>query len=158
MTIDRDIKYLKSLIEELRNLPKETEWVEFKRNNEKPDEIGEYISSLSNSAALCGKANAYLLWGIDNETHEIVGTTFIPSATKVGNEELENWLHRLMKPKINFRFFEITIGGEPLTLLKIPRAFLHPVRFKETAHIRVGSYQKKLKEFPDIERDLVAVL
>jgi predicted HTH transcriptional regulator len=39
------------LILELLKLPKETEWVEFKHNNSKPDEIGEYISALSNSAS-----------------------------------------------------------------------------------------------------------
>jgi len=33
-------------------LPDETEWVEFKHNNDKPDEIGEYISALAKAAAL----------------------------------------------------------------------------------------------------------
>ena len=41
---------------ELLKLPDETEWVEFKHNNAEPQEIGEYISVLSNSAALVGKA------------------------------------------------------------------------------------------------------
>ena len=44
-------EYLAGLLHELRQLPKETEWVEFKRNNAKPEEIGEYISALANSAA-----------------------------------------------------------------------------------------------------------
>lgn len=54
---------LASLVRELARLPNETEWLEFKRNNEKPEAIGEYISALSNSAALADKAHGYLVWG-----------------------------------------------------------------------------------------------
>ena len=47
--------YLASLLRELCKLPRETEWVEFKVNNAEPQEIGEYISALANSAALVGQ-------------------------------------------------------------------------------------------------------
>ena len=154
MTIDRTVDYLIGLLTELRKLPKETEWVEFKRNVAEPDEIGEYISALANSAALCGKTNAYLLWGVDDASHNIVGTVFKPSITKVGNEELENWLLRLFSPKIDFRFFEFQAEGHPVVMLEIGRAFRHPVQFKNQEFIRVGSYKKKLKEFPEKERTL----
>ena len=154
MTVDRDLDYLISLVHELRKLPKETEWAEFKHNIAEADEIGEYISALSNSAALCGKASAYLIWGIDNVSHDIIGTTFKPSVFKVGNEELENWLLRLLSPKIHFRFFEFAIDGINVVMLEIARAFRHPVQFKNQEFIRVGSYKKKLKDFPEKEREL----
>ena len=51
MTVDRPIEYLVSIVQELRKLPGETEWVEFKHNKENPEEIGEYISALANAAA-----------------------------------------------------------------------------------------------------------
>jgi ATP-dependent DNA helicase RecG len=57
MTINRSNEYILSLIYELIKLPNETEWLEFKHNKENPDIIGEYISALSNSAALNGKIN-----------------------------------------------------------------------------------------------------
>jgi len=85
---------LRKLVLELTHLPNETEWVEFKLNREEPTEIGENVSALSNSAALLGKPCAYIVWGIDDKTHEVVGTTFRPRLAKVGNEELENWLSR----------------------------------------------------------------
>ena len=72
----RSEEYLVSLVDELTSLSNETVWVEFKVNNDKPDEIGEYISALSNSVTLAGKSHAYLIWGIHNETHDIVGTDF----------------------------------------------------------------------------------
>ena len=98
-------QYLKSLVSELTLLSNETEWVEFKVNNKEPQLIGEYISALSNSAALEGKKYAYLLWGVDDNTHEIIGTNFEPKKLKKGNEELENWLYRLISPKLNFKFY-----------------------------------------------------
>lgn len=72
----RSIEYLRSLVRELTRLPDETEWVEFKCNNKQPQMIGEYISALSNAAALCERPKAYLVWGVDDKTHKIVGTEF----------------------------------------------------------------------------------
>ena len=115
MTVDRPIEYLVSIVQELRKLPRETEWVEFKHNKDNPEEIGEYISALANAAALLGKVNAYVVWGVDNQTHDIIGTRFKPSSTKVGNEALENWLLHLLSPKINFRFFEIVVMNNRLS-------------------------------------------
>ncbi len=62
MTPNRSNDYLVGLVRELCRLPDETEWVEFKVNDFNPQEIGEYISALANSAALNGKAFAYLVW------------------------------------------------------------------------------------------------
>ena len=76
--------YYKSLVERLRMLPTETECVEFKCNNENVQMIGEYISALSNSAALNGKETAYIIWGIDDITHEVVGTAFSPATILPG--------------------------------------------------------------------------
>jgi len=154
MTINRTTEYLNSLVQELRKLPAETEWVEFKHNNAEPEDIGEYLSALANSAALTGKVNAYLIWGIDNQTHDLIGTKFIPSKTKVGNENLENWLLHLLSPKINFRFFELHIDGSRVVLLEVGAAFRHPVRFKNNEFIRVGSCKKRLKDYPEKEREL----
>jgi ATP-dependent DNA helicase RecG len=94
--------YLTGLIQELCKLPKEVEWVEFKHNNADPKEIGSYLSALSNSAALNGKPFAYLLWGIEDESHTIIGTTFKPFSAKVGNEEIENWLLKVACTKNPF--------------------------------------------------------
>ncbi|RMD63145.1 transcriptional regulator [Candidatus Parcubacteria bacterium] len=154
MTGHRDQKYLVSLVRELCLLPRETEWVEFKVNEAEPRDIGEYISALANAAALVGKAFAYLVWGVRDEDHDIVGTSFDPHATKVGNEELENWLLRLLEPKIDFRFFAVDVGHHKVVLLEIPRATRHPVRFSGQEFIRVGTYKKSLKDFPEKERTL----
>jgi len=64
MTLNRSSNYILSILSELLHLPNETEWVEFKHNNCKSEEIGEYISVLANSAPLLGKVHAYLMWGM----------------------------------------------------------------------------------------------
>ncbi len=154
MTWAKSTEYLIGLIHELRKLPAETEWVEFKHNRAEPEDIGEYISALANSAALLGKTRAYLVWGIDDITHDIIGTSFCPLATKIGNEELESWLLRLLAPKIEFHFFTEKIDSKTLVLLEIQAAFRHPVRFRNQEFIRIGSYKKKLKDYPEKERTL----
>ena len=130
MAIDRTAEYLMGLVAELQKLPEETEWIEFKQNNFNPQEIGEYLSALSNSAALHGKIHAYVLWGVANQTHEIVGTTFRPSTEKKGNEDLESWLLHLLNPRIDFRFQAIEIENKPVVILEIPRASSKPVQFQ----------------------------
>ena len=147
-------EYLIGLIKELQKLPAESEWVEFKTNNDEPAIIGEYISALANSAALWGKTKAYILWGIHNTSHEVVGTSFVPSLKKIGNEELENWLLQRLSPKINFHFYSVPIEGKPVVLLEIDPAFKHPVQFQNIEYIRIGSIKKKLKDFPEKEREL----
>ena len=154
MSVDRPDHDLRGILNELRKLPRETEWMEFKHNNAEPDEIGEYLSALANSAALTGKVCAWLVWGVSNENHEILGTSFNPVLTRVGNEELESWLLRQLSPKINFRFHSLQIESKPIVLLEIGAAFRHPVQFKGTEFIRIGSYKKKLKGFPEKEREL----
>jgi predicted HTH transcriptional regulator len=154
MTTARSSEYLTSLVRELCKLTHETEWVEFKVNNADPQEIGQYLSALANAAALNGKAFAYLVWGVEDQTQRMVGTNFSPAATKKGNEPLETWLLRLLTPKIHFRFHELTVDGMPVVLLEIGRAFRHPVRFQGEEFIRIGAAKKPLKEAPDRERAL----
>ena len=146
-----------SIIEESRKYLYEQPWIEFKHNNCDPQEIGEYISALSNTAALYNQEHAFLIWGIDDHTHDIIGTTFIPQDTKVGNQGLELWISTQLEPQIQFYFYTTEIEGKPLVLLEIGRANSTPVKFRTIDYIRIDSYKKKLKDFPDTERELWAI-
>lgn len=152
--MNADSEYYLSLIEKLRRLSNETEWLEFKVDNDEPSLIGEYISALGNSSLICEKEKAYLIWGIDDNTHEIVGTNFNPFESKIGNEELENWLLRSLKPRVDFKFYEVFTPSGKVVVLEIPQAINQPTSFKDVEYIRVGSYKKKLKDFPEKERRL----
>ncbi len=144
-------------IKELSALPQETEWVEFKHNNENPQEVGEYISAISNSAALHHREKGFILWGIEDRTHKLVGTSFWPSKTRKGSESLEGWLSYLLYPRVDIRFREIFIGRLFFVILEVPAATYMPVRFKGEEYIRVGTSKKKLKDYPDKERVLWSI-
>lgn len=145
------------LIRQLAALSQETEWVEFKVDNDNPEEIGEYISALSNSATLHGKDFGYLVWGVEDSSHSLVGTRFRPRSAKVGNEDLENWLARGLRPSIHFTIREVDEGERRFVILEIPAAAHTPVRFKDFEFIRVGSYKKKLRDHLEKERALWAI-
>lgn len=153
-----DSMQLQRLISNLQSLPSEKEWVEFKENRADPEDIGTYVSALSNSARLKGEPYGYLLWGIKDQTHELVGTTFKPEQTKKGNEELEHWLVRLLTPRLDIRFYTCTVGTKNIVVLEIPATLHTPVQFQGTEFIRIGSLKKKLKEYPEKERMLWQVL
>ena len=154
MSHARSPEYLAALVSELRKLPGETEWVEFKVDNADPVDLGRNISALANGAALVGKTSAYIVWGIENGSHAVVGTAFEPRRAKQGAEELESWLLKLLTPKIEFRFFDLEVEGKKVVLLEFPCASRAPVQFQGHELIRVGSYTKPLKDFPEKEREL----
>jgi len=149
---------LTPLLLKLVGTPKETEWVEFKRNNTNPEEIGEYLSAISNSAALHRATMGYIVWGVEDSTHRIVGTSFSPHKEKVGNEELESWLLRLLTPRIDFRIHEFKCGEQFIVIFEVPAASHTPVKFKQQEFVRIGSYKKRLAEFPEKERQLWLLL
>lgn len=137
---------------------KECEWIEFKRNDAEPDDVGQYLSALANSAALLGKDAAWIVWGVDDSSRTPVGTAVDPRDRKVGNEPVENWWARLLEPRIDFRFDEVLLDGKRFVLLRIQPAAAFPVAFQGTKWIRVGSSKKKLADHPGKEKELWAAL
>lgn len=69
---------LTSILDMLLHLPAETEVVEFKKAEKKFDDrdLGQYFSALSNEANLKGKSRAWLVLGVENGTHEVVGSCY----------------------------------------------------------------------------------
>lgn len=149
----------KMLIDKIKALAKneEGECVEFKENWFEPVALGEYISALSNSAAISGEANAYFIWGVNDETHEIVGTDFSPEK-KVKGEPLEHFLSRAIKPDIGFSFHKVDIDGKRVVCLIIPKAEMVPTSFSERRFIRIGSSKENLLNYPNKEFALINAL
>ena len=92
------------LVKELCKLPKEFGWVEFKHNNCEPNMIGEDISALANTATLNDRDYAYMIWGVDDTTHEIIGTKVRLQMEKKGEQELENWLRYMLSKNADFEY------------------------------------------------------
>lgn len=153
------IKRTRILIDELITMPAETPWVEFKKNYSDPKIIGKLMSALSNAARLADRDCAYIVWGISDDDHAAVGTTFVPGKTHaVGNQQLELWLAQRLVPDIAFKFEAVEHSGQQLILLSIPAAFASPVEFEKTAYLRIGSATPRLSDYPDRLRALWARL
>lgn len=143
-----------ALLESLRSHPAETEWFEFKLNNFDPEEIGEYISALANSAMLHDKRHAYLVFGVSDGTHELKGTNVRLRRETVKGDLFEHWLMRMLNPRINVTIEECEIDGKHVEIVCIEPAYDRPVRFLNVAYVRVNSVKKRLDEFPEKERTL----
>jgi ATP-dependent DNA helicase RecG len=143
---DQQIQILKDLVK----LPYESEWVEFKLNFHSAEEIGERISALSNGACIHGQPLGYLVFGVEDKTHAIKGTTFKARSHKKGNEDLEHWLATRLNPRIDFRVYEFDDNsGRHFSLFEIPAAKNQPIEFIHQAYIRINTITRKLNDFPE---------
>lgn len=144
-----------ALIDRLRALPTETEWFELKRNRYEPQQLGEYLSALANAACLSGQPRGYLLFGIDDATHEVVGTDFDPNSTKAkGNQDLLPWLAAGLWPNTGFEPHVVAHPDGRVVLFEIGPANGEPVGFYGTPYIRVGTSKTELGKHPEKARAL----
>ena len=148
-------EYLIGLINELVEQPHESEWLEFKLNFHSAEEIGERISALSNGACIHNQPYGYLVFGVEDQTHIIKGTSFRAKTHKVGNkdkkgnEDLEHWLVNRLNPRIDFSIYEFDYQqGIHISIFIIPATKNQPVEFLHQSYIRIGSITRKLNDFP----------
>ncbi len=143
------------LIDRLRALPAETEWLEFKRNHYQPQLLGEYLSALANAACLANQPRGYLVFGIDDATHAVVGTHFDPYAEKgKGNQDLLPWLTVGLRPNTGFDVQVVEHPDGRVVLFGVGPAQGEPVAFYGAAHIRVGASKTELRNHPEKARAL----
>ncbi|MEF8717293.1 MAG: RNA-binding domain-containing protein [Candidatus Accumulibacter necessarius] len=144
---------LTALLDRLRAEPRETEWLEFKANRHEPQVLGEYLSALANSACLLGKPRAYLVFGIEDGSHAVVGTTFDPHAeTGKGRQLLSLWLSLGLHPNAGFETHIFTYQGKRVVLFEVHPAFDRPVHFYGKAYVRDGTSKTELAKYPEKER------
>lgn len=142
-----------ALIDRLRERPAETEWLEFKRSYHEPEQVGQYLSALANSACLGGRSSGYLVFGIDDESHEVVGTEFDPYATKAkGNQDLLPWLGASLQPNTGFEVHLVDHPNGRVVLFEVGPARDQPVSFRQTAYVRVGASKTELGRHPEKAR------
>jgi predicted HTH transcriptional regulator len=150
---------LGALLEKLIEVGRETEWIEFKKSWADHEEIGQNISALANSAALYRVEIAYLVWGVEDETLRLVGTSFQPGIAKAkGNEDLVPWLTRSLEPRRLLDFQEFQKDGLSFVILQIEATTRNALKFLREPYIRVGKTTKRLSEFHDHEHKLWEVL
>lgn len=148
------------LLKELTAETEELSWLEFKlgKGSITNEQIGEYISALSNGATIANAQFGYLVWGVQNDSHQWRGTNFYFSKAKQGNQSLELWLRNLLHPKINFEVFEFDYEKKHFVIIRIPSASTEPTHFQKRPYIRIGSNKTDLRNYPQYVKQIYNTL
>lgn len=82
---------LELLLEDYRQLPSETEWVEFKeaKNDFHFNDLGKYFSAISNEANLKKQQYGWLIFGIHDKKRNVVGTDYRKNRAKLDSLKYE---------------------------------------------------------------------
>ena len=144
---------INDLLENLLAYNDEYEWLEFKENWFNKDEIGEFISAIANGAALNGKEFGFIVWGVNDKTKNVVGTT-INFDKDIDNEPYKHYLARNLSPKISFEAKETIYNGKRIVVLIIPQSKSIITTFKNVGYIRIGSSKERLSKYPKWEMRL----
>lgn len=116
----------KELLETLSNLlslSAENEIAEFKEAKNTYDftKLGKYFSALSNEANLCGKPFAWLVFGVEDKKHTIVGSQFRPNRKDL--DSLKGELANKTTNRISFiEIYELQEQEGRVVMFKIPAA------------------------------------
>lgn len=124
----------------------ESEVVEFKQAGQDydTDKIGEYFSAMSNEANLRGVERAWLIFGVNNKTRQVVGTDY-----RLDTERLQSLKHQISQsaePSITFRNIHVlsTEAGRIL-MFEIPAAPRGiPISWKGHYYARAGESRTSL--------------
>mgnify|MGYP004465102017 FL=1 len=115
-------KELSEILEQLLKNP-ENEYIEFKeaKNNFEIDKLGKYFSAISNEATLKEKQYGWIIFGINDRTHSVVGTNFQNNNNfnKIKKQISENTTD-------NISFIEIysfLYDGKRVIMFQVPAAF-----------------------------------
>lgn len=109
-------------LDELRALPYETEWVEFKEAKSNYDfrKLGKYFSAIANEANLNHKQCGWLVFGVVNCDHSICGSSF-----REDPEYLDKLKHEIAAQTDGVSFTDIHVVNHPngrVVIFEIPPA------------------------------------
>lgn len=127
---------LQKLLEELL-LEGENEFTEFKQSFYDFDELGKYFSALANGACLRNKDFGFLVFGIEDLSHNIKGAKLTFEENK---KPLELHFRTHISPKTKFEIHRFSYKEAPIVLFKFTAAKGEPVLYNKTSWGRINSH------------------
>lgn len=133
-------KTTEELLVILSNLLKvsENECVEFKRakNNFDVDTLGKYFSALGNEANLKNKLYSWIIFGVDDKTHELTSTNYCidNDFNKVKKQISDNTTDNISFIEI----YTIVVNGKRVIMFQVPAASGTPINWKGFPYERIG--------------------
>ncbi len=151
-----EMQHIQLLKKQILEIGKEVRFLEFKSNYQDAERLGKYVSALSNGACLDNKEKGYLYFGVEDETLELIGTTFDASKIKAkGNQNLEIYLRQYITPRINFKIEDFhDTDGKRFVVFIIPAAKEEPTCFMNIPYVRVDSSTTDLRPYTDWMRTI----
>ena len=150
-----DHAQLVDLVDRLRAEPAEVEWLEFKETKVLPPEtLGQYLSALSNGAALARKPYGYLVLGIHDKTHDVTGTRYNLHTAIVKGQNLLFWTTRGLLPRVHLEVYEVHHPAGRVVLLEVGPAPGQPIKFYGKAYIRISGTKALLDDHKQKEAAL----
>ena len=124
------------LLEMLKN--PENEYVEFKKakNNFDIDKLGKYFSAMSNEATLKDKQYGWIIFGIDDKTHNIEGTNYC-----FNNDfnDIKKQISDNTTDNVSFiEIYPLIYQGSRLIMFQVPAAIGTPMNWKGFPYGRTG--------------------
>lgn len=119
-----------------------------------PDELGQYISALANSAVLESLPYAYALWGINNQNNQIIGTSYKPYEETNNGITIKSWLIQYLSSNVDFSIEPVNNGGNIVLVLEVHSASNTTVQFKGDEYIVLNNKPEKLSNHPDVEKKI----
>ena len=116
-------KELNKILDRLISMTHETEVVEFKRaeNTFSDTDLGKYFSALSNEANLKGLEKAWLVFGVDNDTHNLTDTHYKTSRASL--DDVKKKIADQTTSRLTFdEIYDFERDGKRVVMFEIPAA------------------------------------
>lgn len=131
---------IKNIFNQLISMPSETEVVEFKEAKNSYDftKLGKYFSALSNEANLKSLSCAWLVFGVEDKTHKIVGSNY-----RINRKDLDHLKGEIANKTTNrisfIEIYELNLPEGRIVLFQIPPAPKgFPIAFEGHYYARDG--------------------
>lgn len=143
------------VVDDLRSYPKEQPWFEFKVGNTDPERILKTLSAIHNYIFHFDLPYGYIVYGIEDTTHAVVGTEIRCETWKIGNEEIVFHLSKKLHRSPVLKIFPIEYHGKHLVMFSIKNNAHEPIQANSQYWYRIGQNTVCLNtDRTDILRDL----
>ncbi|MFU8887236.1 MAG: ATP-binding protein [Trueperaceae bacterium] len=109
---------------------------------------------VANAAALKRRGHGYLVIGVDDQDHAVVGTSFDTSTATHKGQNLFLWTLRQLAPSVPVEVHEVLHPAGRAVILQVGAAQGRPVRFGGVGYVRVGPHTTTLQDHPHLEAAL----
>ncbi len=116
----------------------ENEYIEFKKaeNNFDTDKLGKYFSAMANEATLKNKQFGWIIFGIDDKTHKILGTNY---CTDNNFNNIKKQISDNTTDNVSFLdIYPIKYKGNRVIMFQVPAAVGTPINWKGYPYGRTG--------------------